>query len=52
MMMEEIPGKSICTMLCEELCQDLSMVLDIIRQILIALRFCHQKGYVHKAVNP
>jgi serine/threonine protein kinase len=23
-----------------------------VKQILIALRFCHQKGFVHKAINP
>lgn len=28
------------------------MVIEIIRQILIALSFCHQKGYAHKSINP
>ena len=52
MMMEEIPGKNICSLICEDYCQNLEMVIEIIRQILIALRFCHQKGYAHKAINP
>lgn len=30
----------------------MEVVIEIIRQILIALSFCHQKGYVHKAINP
>jgi serine/threonine protein kinase len=49
---EHIPGKTLCSLLCEDYFKDLTLVINIVRQILIALSFCHQKGYAHKAINP
>ena len=52
MIQEAIPGKSITTLLCEDYFHNLETVIEVIKQILIALSFCHQQGYAHKAINP
>jgi hypothetical protein len=28
------------------------VIVDIMKQLMIALKFCHQRGYAHKAINP
>lgn len=39
-------------MLCKDQLCKFSVIVDIMRQLMMALKFCHQKGYAHKAINP
>lgn len=52
LMLEQVPGKTIYDLSCEDFLHNLEVVIEVVRQILIALRFCHQQGYAHKAINP
>ena len=50
--LEHIPGKSLHELYYLQEIRNLDIIISILRQVLIALKFCHEKGYVHKAVNP
>ena len=50
--LEHIPGKSLHELYYQEEIRNLDIIINILRQVLIALKFCHEQGYVHKAVNP
>lgn len=50
--MEDIPGKTLYEMLCEDQLCKFSVIVDIMRQLMIALKVCHQRGYAHKTINP
>jgi serine/threonine protein kinase len=32
--------------------KSLDVIIEIIKQILFALKFCHEKGYAHKSIDP
>ena len=50
--MEKIPGKTIYDLCCQGFFHNLEIVIEFIKQLLLALHFCHQKGYAHKAICP
>lgn len=52
MMLEQIPGKTIYDLFSEDHFPSMKTVIEVIRQLLIAINFCHQHGYAHKAINP
>lgn len=53
-MLEHLPGHSLGQLDPEDLSRlhSLSVVIEVLRQLLLALRFCHKLGYAHKAINP
>lgn len=53
-MLEHLSGHSLDQLDPEDLSKlrSLSVVIEVLRQLLLALRFCHKLGYAHKAINP
>lgn len=50
--LEDIPGRTLHQLYLHPDLASLAPILDVLRQLLIALRFCHAAGYAHRAVHP
>jgi calcium-dependent protein kinase len=51
-MLEDIPGRTLHELYLHDDLGSLPAILEVLRQLLIALNFCHANGYAHRAVHP